>query len=306
MNKIFIRLIMMSIFCCAFIGIGIFAGVETSDKKEDGLYATLETNKGDMIIKFTFKKTPLTVCNFVGLAEGTIENNPCDPGEPYFDGLIWHRVVFDHVIQSGCPYGTGSGGPGYEFQTEIDPTLKHDRRGAVGMALSGPGTATAGSQFYITHIARPHLDGDYTIFGYVEDSASQEVIMDIREDDDLERVTIQRVGAEAEAFRTDQDAFDSLLVWITGNKQKKAMKKSRSPALLHTRHDIISCTFKQSGTFDIGIYSLNGRTLFSNTGKKASEGASYSVPYSFRPGMYIATIKLGKNEYTHKLIVQEY
>jgi cyclophilin family peptidyl-prolyl cis-trans isomerase len=246
------------------------------------------------------------VCNFVGLAEGIIDNDPFDPGEPYFDGLVWHRVAFDRVIQSGCPYGTGSGGPGYQFQTEIDPTLKHDRRGAVGMALNGPGTPTAGSQFYITHLPLPELDGDYTIFGYVEDSASLEVIMDIRRDDDLDKVTIERGGAEAEAFRTDQDAFDSLLVWVTGNKQKKAIIKSRSPALIHTRHNIISCTFKRSGTFDIGIYSLNGRELFSEIHKKASEGTSFVIPYTFKPGMYITSIKLGKNEYTHKLIMQEY
>ena len=299
MKIIYIRLIVMSILCCVFIG--IFAGAGTPVKKEDGLYATLETNKGDMIIKFTFKKTPLTVCNFVGLAEGTIENNPCDPGEPYYDGLIWHRVVSDRVIQSGCPYGTGNGGPGFELPTEIDPTLIHDRRGAVGMALSSPGSATAGSQFYITHLPLPELDGDYTIFGYVEDSASLEIIMDIRKDDDLNKVTIERIGEEAEAFKTDQAAWDSLYDWVTSINPDFIQPANPNSVIVKTKQSSISCIFLQSGIVDIGIYTLSGRKLFFVTRKRVSQG-TFAIPYSFKPGMYIVNVKR-KEDITKKVLI---
>lgn len=297
------QLLMIIFLCCTFIG--VVAGGETTLKKEDGLYATLETNKGNMIIKFTYKKTPLTVCNFVGLAEGTVENDPFDPGEPYFDGLIWHRVVFDRVIQSGCPYGTGSGGPGYQMPTEIDPTLRHDRRGAVGMALNGPGTATAGSQFYITHCPLPELDGDYTIFGYVEDSASLEVIMDIRKDDDLNKVTIERVGAEAEAFKTDQAAWDSLYDWVTGINPDYLEPAIPNPVIVKTKQSTVSCLFLQPGIVDVGIFTLSGRRLFSVVQKKVTPGA-FTIPHSFKPGMYIVIVKREGTVITNKLVVQAY
>ncbi len=306
MKMIIKRLFLVSLLFCLFSG-GIVQG-EKSDAKEDGIFATIETNRGDIVIKLYYKNTPLTVCNFIGLAEGTIENTHVGAGEPYFDGMKWHRVVDNWVIQTGCPYGTGSGDPGYSFQCEIDtPALMHDKAGIVGMANSGAGTATNGSQFYITHEQGDQYDrlnGGYTIFGQVIDDAGMDVVLDIRKDDDLEKITVERIGAEAEAFQTDQDAFDSLAIWITGNKHKKAIKKSRSPAQLHTRHDIIFCTFKQSGDFSIGIYTLNGRELYSEIQKKVSEGTSFAIPYTFKPGMYIATVKLGKNKFTHKIIMQ--
>lgn len=299
MKMISIRLCVVFILLCTLIG-GV-GKAETPVKKEDGMYATLETNKGDMIIKFTFKKTPLTVCNFVGLAEGTIENDPCDPGEPYYDGLIWHRVVSDRVIQSGCPYGTGNGGPGFELPTEIDPTLIHDRRGAVGMALSSPGSATAGSQFYITHLPLPELDGYYTIFGYVEDSASLEIIMDIRKDDDLNKVTIERIGDEALAFKTDQAAWDSLYDWVTGINPDYIQSANSNPVIVKTNHSTISCIFLQPGIVDIGIYTLSGRRLFFVTRKRVSQG-SFAIPYSFKPGMYIVNVKR-KETITKKVLI---
>ncbi|MDX1332721.1 MAG: peptidylprolyl isomerase [Robiginitalea sp.] len=132
----------------------------------DGLYAEMKTTKGDMIIRLEQEKTPVTVANFVSLAEG---NNPyvSDPykGKPYYDGLIFHRVIPDFMIQGGDPTGTGSGNPGYRFKDEIDPTLGHGGKGILSMANSGP--KTNGSQFFITHKETPWLNGRHTVFGQV-------------------------------------------------------------------------------------------------------------------------------------------
>ncbi len=170
---------------------------------QDGLYAKMVTSKGDILLKLEFEKTPLTVCNFVGLAEGTIKSNR-PAGTKYYDGLKFHRVIADFMIQGGCPQGTGTGGPGYQFADEIDPSLKHDGAGVLSMANAGPGTN--GSQFFITHNATPWLDGKHTVFGKVVEG--QDVVNQIRQGDKIVRVEIQRVGEKATAFKTDQAAFD--------------------------------------------------------------------------------------------------
>ena len=212
--KLFFACVSVFLMCEA-----VWAGSKDKGIKEDGIFATLQTSRGNIKIKFTYKQTPLTVCNFIGLAEATIKNTP-KQGVPYFDGLKWHRVVADWVIQSGDPTGTGSGGPGYSFRCEIDtPALIHDSPGVVGMANTGAGTATNGSQFYITHLGGAtykKLNGGYTIFGHTVDSASMKVVNAIKQGDGLSKVTIERVGAEAMAFKTDQKAFDSLKRMVTG------------------------------------------------------------------------------------------
>ncbi len=186
-------------------------------KMENGLYAEMTTNKGVITIKLEMEKTPITVTNFVGLAEGTIDNMEKEAGVPFYDGLIFHRVISDFMIQGGDPKGTGRGGPGYRFGDEIDPTLNHDAAGILSMANAGPGTN--GSQFFITHLPTPHLNGKHTVFGKVVEGLS--VVMDIRQNDTIETLKIIRVGAEAEAFTATQKDFDALQQKIKDEENAK-------------------------------------------------------------------------------------
>ena len=137
---------------------------ETYEGLKDGLYANFQTSKGNMIVKFEDKKAPVTVANFVGLAEGKIENKAKAKGVPYYDGTIFHRVIKDFMIQGGDPKGTGMGDPGYKFDDEKND-LQHSGKGILSMANSGPNTN--GSQFFITEVATPWLDGRHTVFGEV-------------------------------------------------------------------------------------------------------------------------------------------
>ena len=171
---------------------------------ENGIYAKFNTAKGTILVKLTHDITPGTVGNFVGLAEGQLENSARPMGKPYYDGLKFHRVIPDFMIQGGCPKGQGTGGPGYNFDDEFHPSLKHDKPGVLSMANAGPGTN--GSQFFITHIPTNWLDGKHTVFGHVIEG--QDVVDAVAGDDALESIEIIRVGDEAknwnaiEAFRT--------------------------------------------------------------------------------------------------------
>lgn len=169
-----------------------------------GLYAEIDTNRGSILLKLEYEKTPLTVCNFVALAEGTMNTDAKDG--PYYDGLNFHRVIADFMIQGGDPQGTGSGGPGYRFEDEIDPSLQFDGPGVLAMANAGPGTN--GSQFFITHVETPWLNGKHTIFGHVIEG--QSVVDSIQQGDTINSIKIIRQGAEAEAFKADQAEFNRL------------------------------------------------------------------------------------------------
>ncbi|MDR3193283.1 MAG: peptidylprolyl isomerase [Treponema sp.] len=170
----------------------------------NGLFARIATNRGDIVVSLEYRKAPLTVCNFVALAEGKMT---AAGGKPYYNGLTFHRVIADFMIQGGDPLGNGSGGPGYRFPDEIDPSLKHTGPGILSMANAGPGTN--GSQFFITHVATPWLDGKHTVFGRVVEG--QNVVNAVRQGDRIEGITIIRNGADAVAFKADQAVFDALL-----------------------------------------------------------------------------------------------
>ncbi len=168
----------------------------TPTEKEEGIFAEIVTNKGSIFVKLAYEKVPMTVANFVGLAEGSIENTAKPLGTPYYDGIVFHRVIPNFMIQGGDPTGSGMGGPGYKFSDEIDATLRHDRAGVLSMANAGPGTN--GSQFFITHNETPWLDGKHTVFGYV--TKGQNVVDAIQQGDAIETIKISRVGKDAKAF----------------------------------------------------------------------------------------------------------
>lgn len=139
--------------------------------------ATFKTSKGDINVTLFPDQAPVTVASFINLAR-----------KKYYDGLSFHRVINDFMIQGGCPSGTGTGGPGYKFEDEFDKSLRHDAPGKLSMANAGPGTN--GSQFFITHVPTPHLDDNHSIFGAVVSSSDQEVVNSIAQGDTIESISV--------------------------------------------------------------------------------------------------------------------
>lgn len=176
----------------------IFVGCASQYPELDsGLYADIETNKGSIVVSLELEKTPVTVANFVSLSEG--ENEMVSKkflNKKYYNGILFHRVIADFMIQGGDPTATGSGGPGYKFDDEINEDLSHDGPGILSMANAGPGTN--GSQFFITHKATPWLDGKHTVFGKVV--IGQSVVDSIAQNDTIKKVTIIRKGSDAKNF----------------------------------------------------------------------------------------------------------
>ncbi len=202
-------------------GLMLAVGCSTSKNGLDkGLYADIETNKGSILIKLTYDKTPNTVANFVSLAEGT--NNQVDSlykGKAYYDGIVFHRVIADFMIQGGDPTGSGQGGPGYKFEDEFVDELKHDGPGVLSMANAGPNTN--GSQFFITHKETAWLDGKHSVFGRVV--TGQEVVDSIQQNDTILSINIIRKGSEAKKFKADK-VFDD---YFEGIEDRKAAKVAR-------------------------------------------------------------------------------
>ncbi|MFO7720992.1 MAG: peptidylprolyl isomerase [Gillisia sp.] len=228
---------------------------------QDGLYAKFHTSKGDILVELEYKKTPGTVGNFIGLAEGNIENKAIPQGKPYYDGLKFHRVIPDFMIQGGDPKGNGTGGPGYNFADEIHPDLTHDKPGILSMANAGPGTN--GSQFFITHIATPWLDGKHTVFGEVIEG--QDVVNKIAQGDKLEKLEIIREGEDAKNFKA-VEAFRS----FSGAKaEREAAAKKQQEEMLGE----ISQGFEKTSS------GLRYKIEEKGTGAKAEKGKTVSVHY---------------------------
>lgn len=228
---------------------------------KDGLYAKFSTPKGAILLSLTYAETPGTVGNFVGLAEGTIKNDVQADGTPYYNGLKFHRVIEEFMVQGGCPQGSGVGGPGYQFNDEFHPDLKHDKPGILSMANAGPGTN--GSQFFITHIATPWLDGKHTVFGSVVEG--QEVVDAIVQNDTIDTLEIIRVGQEAEAFDA-ADAFTN----FEANRLKaiEEQKKAQEAALASV-----------TAGYDKTASGLFYKIETPGTGATPSQGQNVSVHY---------------------------
>lgn len=242
---------------------------------QDGLYAKFNTSKGEILVALEYKKTPGTVGHFVALAEGNLENIVKKQGEKYYDGLKFHRVIPDFMIQGGCPLGTGSANPGYEFDDEFHPDLKHSEPGILSMANAGPGTN--GSQFFITHIATPWLDNKHTVFGKVEHG--QEVVDDIAQDDIIDSLEIIRVGAEAEAFnaveafRVFEGSRDNRLV---ESNQKAEAELDKLAAGFNKTASGLRYKIIQQGN---GLKAVNGGTVFVHYKGQLVDGTEFDSSY---------------------------
>lgn len=207
-------------------------------KGKEGVFADIVTDRGDILLTLFYKETPLTVANFVGLAEGKLK---AARGKPFYDALKFHRVIENFMIQGGDPLGNGTGGPGYSFPDEIT-SRKFDKAGLLAMANAGANTN--GSQFFITHVETPWLNGKHTIFGEVVNERSQKVVNAVKQDARIIAVKIIRLGKDAESFKAEQADFDSLLAAQKQNlaKQKEAFKKEQQVAL-----EKIAKNFDKSG-----------------------------------------------------------
>ena len=244
------------------LAVALLATINTNNINKEGMYAKIKTNKGDIMLELEFEKTPLTVANFVGLAEGKIKNNKKEVGEPYYDGLKFHRVIADFMIQGGCPDGNGMGGPGYQFPDEIHTDLKHSGPGILSMANAGPGTN--GSQFFITHKETPWLDGKHTVFGKVTEG--QDVVDAIAQDDKIIEIDIIRKGVNAKKFDS-KAIFDKELEKLEKQAAEKAKKAKEAIDALKKGAKVTS-----SG--------LAYKIIKKGTGAKAEAGKTVSVHYT--------------------------
>jgi len=228
---------------------------------QDGIYVKITTEKGEILGKLTYDKTPGTVANFVALAEGNLENNAKAQGTPYYDGLTFHRVIPDFMVQGGDPDGTGAGGPGYKFDDEFHPELKHDKPGVFSMANAGPGTN--GSQFFITHIPTDWLDNKHTVFGEVIEG--QDVVDSVGQGDTMQEVEIIRVGVAAEKWNA-VETFRS----FSGAKQEReaAGRKAQDDAMAELTQG-----------FDKTDTGLHYKMIQNGDGAKADKGNTVAVHY---------------------------
>ena len=222
-------------------------------KGKEGVFADMQTSRGNIVLELYYKNTPLTVTNFVGLAEGTLD---AAEGKPFYDGLTFHRVISDFMIQGGDPKGNGTGGPGYTFPDECIEKYKFTGAGILAMANAGPGPdglGTNGSQFFITHVPTDWLNGKHTIFGKVLEG--QDVVDAVKQGDKITHIEIIRQGADAEAFSASQADFDKLLNDAV-EKKLEAVKaaKEAARAKLKKTEDKIAKAYPKATKTDDGIF----------------------------------------------------
>lgn len=234
----------------------------------DGLYAVLKVNGEDMLIKLHYQETPLTVTNFVGLATGKFAEHVEREGN-FYDGITFHRVVEDFVIQGGDPSGNGTGGPGYIFPDEINDDLQHDEMGVLSMANSGPDTN--GSQFFITLAPTPHLNGRHTVFGKVVEGA--DIIPTVQQNDTIDSIRVYAKGKDAQSFvdNITWEGFQELITTITEEKANRiAEKKQRLLSALN------------SGGFEKTADGIFYKVIVPGIGRKIRTGDNAEVHYDLR------------------------
>ena len=260
---------------------------------DQGIFAEIETAKGKIVIQLEYQKTPITVANFISLAEGTNASVTDEKlkGKPFYDGLKFHRVIADFMIQGGDPQGNGSGGPGYAFKDEFVAELKHNRPGILSMANSGP--KTNGSQFFITHKETPWLDGKHTIFGNV--ITGQDVVNKIAQDDVIGKITIVRKGDEAKKFdatktfadymgnKAGDDAKEEAIA--AENQKKQVELEAKKKSEYNTKFGpIIAAKAKYlsdiKATATETASGLKYKIIKAGTGKKPAEGTDVYINYA--------------------------
>jgi peptidyl-prolyl cis-trans isomerase A (cyclophilin A) len=257
---------------------------------EPGIYAVITTPKGKIVCRLEYEKTPMTVGNFIALAEGVHPQTTAKKGKPLYDGLTFHRVIDKFMIQGGDPQGNGMGGPGYKFQDEFDLTLRHDKPGVLSMANSGANTN--GSQFFITHVPTPWLDNKHTVFGHVVEG--MDVVNAIKQGDTKTKVEIVRVGDAAKAF----DAVHSFQNGAELIKKKaeasranakadwEAKVKSKFPAAIGTPSGL----YYVIDTEGTGAVARTGQTVVAHytgmfwDGKKFDSSKDRGTPFEFPIG----------------------
>jgi len=228
---------------------------------QEGVFAKFDTTKGEILVQLHYKRTPGTVGNFVALAEGNLENKAKPQGEPFYNGLKFHRVIPDFMIQGGDPQGTGAGDPGYKFDDEFHPELRHDGPGVLSMANSGP--ASNGSQFFITHIETAWLDDKHTVFGKVVEG--QDVVDAIAQGDEIKTLEIVRVGADAEAY----NAVEAFRQFTGAAKEREEQARKQAENEL----DEIAAGFDKTDS------GLRYKIINKGSGTKAEKGKMVSVHY---------------------------
>jgi len=233
----------------------------------DGIFATIATTKGDIVVSLEYVKAPVTVANFISLAEGKNPNVKVEKlkGKPFYDGLKFHRVINDFMIQGGDPDGNGSGGPGFAFKDEFREELKFDKGGILAMANSGP--ATNGSQFFITHKETPWLNGKHTIFGHVV--SGMDNVNKIVQDDIMTKITITRKGAAAKKF-------DAVKV-LADDVKKEEAKKLEGQKVIKDKLAYFAATKAKATTTASGLkYVITQK----GTGVKGADGSNIYFHYA--------------------------
>lgn len=240
---------------------------EPNTELEKGVYAHIQTNKGEIVAFLEYENVPMTVSNFVGLAEGTIDNAAFGLGRPYYTNSKWHRVVPEHVIQGGSPDIKGRAGTGYSYPNEIYDGLSHGDAGVLGIANAGP--HTNGSQFYITLGDRSYLDGNYSLFGYVV--KGMDVVYSIDQNDIIERIEIKRIGRKAERFKPVTRTFQKMVDKANAKLAKNEKEKNR----LVVEYITTNYSLAKNDTNGITHQVLN-----EGSGELIGQGTSVKIKYN--------------------------